>query len=337
MKQIEVRFPNIDLESRCNADECPMSVSGSMDKHSKVCALGHESTEFQDPNRAIPHTLLDETYRIGTFLPMFSAYKAETFGFMLFKEGQAHATQENQHYDKRVLVRFSESGSVDEKFMLTEFLPYWSALEGPKPRLRMIFMDHHRAHFTDAVLQAFTNARTIVVRIPKSMTTYLQALDVFVFSWFRRTYQSKMDPFASQHAGRKWNAMEKRIYTQQFAAIAYDLIQSKSRYQHCMESLGYINVDKAIITIRGMPLYRYDADWLPSTDVSNATTRYLDSISNVVRAPLVVVPGVVRLVAPPITARGKKKRELEKALPMSGSLLNMGFRKGAAVKREREE
>ena len=47
-------------------------------------------------------------------------------------------------------------------------------------KIRVLFMDHHKAHFTKKVKKAFFDAFTILLPIPKHLTSVLQLLD----KWF---------------------------------------------------------------------------------------------------------------------------------------------------------
>jgi hypothetical protein len=182
--------------------------------------------------------------------------------------------------------------------MINKFLPYWKSLEGPHPRIRMLFMDHHVAHMTDRVLEAMIEARTILVKIPKSMTAYLQSLDVHVFTWMRRIYQQHVDKFLAENVDHICSAMEKRVFTLNFSARSFAAIDEKFRYLHCFEQLGYINVGKSTspINLHGMQMYRYEAAWEPASDVKEATEKTLAEVriafinSVVPRAPAAGLP-----------------------------------------------
>jgi hypothetical protein len=315
--QVERRFPNIAVDDRCNTDELPQSPSGSMNQTTKIAFLGHEKRgPTNDPQRAVQHTLADETYRIGTFMPICGPERHDQpFAFMLFRGGVANLEHEKAHYHDKVAVRFSESGSVDERFVLDHFLPLWRQLEGPRKRLRMLFMDHHTAHFTEDVMKQFEEARTLVIKIPKSMTSVLQMLDVYFFHWLRRTHAELVDQFDEQFPGKQCNASEKRIYTQRFSAEAFLHVTKQARHRSYMEALGYFHPTTENVRLRGMPDYRYDPNWEPSTDVQQSTCAWLDRVALVWEATqheVAIAPTIAMSQPKLVVAKPKPKTQAEK-------------------------
>jgi hypothetical protein len=317
-----------------------------------VCSLGYESGEAASPHRVVSHTLLDEKHKIGSFIPFFSkpcdATKDQPIGIMLYKGGQGNPTEENKHYNPKVLVRFNESGSCDEKFMLEGFLPLWRDLEGPTPRVRMLFMDHHKAHFTQKVMDEFLACRTIVCKIPKSMTSVLQALDVYVFSSFRHLYGIKADDFVFRNPKHVPNAMEKRIYTQKFSAESMLQILHRGRFEHYFEQLGYWKPTSASVKLRGLPGYVYDPDWEPASDVVDAIKADLDKVAARYEAtrPLVLpapaaplVQAIAKTPAKPPAARTKRGKMLQVGATLPKLSTFKGFTpvKQQGLKRPRPE
>ena len=286
------RFPSLTLDDIVNADECPMSASGCMDSPTEVATFVHEGVQLKNPDRAVQHSILDEKYRIGTFLPFLGRGRPDPIGFCLFAGNPKHPAEEKKHYSQHVKVVFNDSGSLDESFMLNELLPFWKASEGPTPRVRLLFMDHHRAHFTERVLARFAECRTIIVRIPKSMTSVLQALDVYVFARFRSMYVEEVDTFVADHPNHKPTAMEKRSWCTLWCANAFRKVSDGFRYSHCFEQLGMWRPDppECGIKLRAMPEYVFDASWLPASDVIASAQVQFAAVSAALELSAAVLP-----------------------------------------------
>ena len=173
----------------CNIDEVAMSPSGTMQREDETVMVTSVNGTLKEQGVA-KKTIMSDKYKAATFLPFAQAQLPEhngqpMVGFLLFRGNPRDFDKESLTYDKRVYVRFNASGSVDERFMLEEFLPVWRS-HAPRDnhgmiRPRVLFMDHHKAHFTARVKAAFEDALTIVVAIPKLLTSLLQFLDRWFF------------------------------------------------------------------------------------------------------------------------------------------------------------
>lgn len=205
-----------------------------------------------------------------------------TKGILLFKGGAKNPLVESQLYYSTLAVHFNSTGSVNEEFVLNVMLPFWIALEGAHQRIRILFLDHHKSHYTERVKRAFEQARTILVMIPKSLTWLLQALDVFFFfAHFRREYETVLAKAIRGGLSGVTTAGEKRVYTQRFSSIAacnmFKKYWGPSRFLELFGRLGYIGSPLSP-QLRAMSEYRYDALWVPESDTGTKAIEQIERV-----------------------------------------------------------
>lgn len=280
MHKVEEKFSPA-LSDIVNVDECPISPSGQMNPHSTVFTFSHESDpQLRNPHRAVTDSIADMKYRIGSFIPFVGKEMTawQKNALLLFKGG-TRDTREKLHYHRKVETAFNRTGVVSEEYMLKHFLPFWIALEGPRPRIRVLILDHHRAHITPAVEAAFVQARTVLAKIPKSMTSVLQTLDVHLFSRFRDVYEEILDAFLEKHPGLTASAGLVRKITNQCCGATLQRIVASYDFEARFSGLGYWRLDANAIRLRALQNYRYDPDWHPDHDTVRNTEQLLAQVS----------------------------------------------------------
>ena len=272
---------DICLEARTNVDEVPQSPSGYMHGHAEVVTLGFSGdVQERNKNRPVKATIADMNHRIGSFIPFLCAemHAWPKDAIMLFRGGARNILEEQQSYHAKVETHFSASGSVDEQFMLEVFLPFWKRLEGPVPRIRFLFMDHHNAHLTPPVIDAFTQCRTVLIKIPKSMTSILQILDVHVFHQFRKVYSDKLEDYLAKYPATPTNASTTRLITNVMSGRALQAVTASFDFHARMTSMGYLKPTTESVNLRALPQYKYDPTWTPASDVQQQARRHCEEV-----------------------------------------------------------
>lgn len=267
-----------------------------MDPKASLVTLGNESGALSDKQRFVKHTIMDEKHRIGSFIPVLGHHATtHPTTMMLFKGNPRNAAHERTYYPPSMDVVFNSSGSVDEQFMLKVFLPFWIRLEGTSPRVRILFLDHHRAHYTPAVAEAFIAARTAVVLLPKSLTWMTQSLDVHVFAQYRAKYaQLVEDVVCKKLKDCRPCAAECRVWTARLAFRAYSAIHASFRFEDNFGALGYLP-DQSKVHLRSNRSYVVDQAFRPDSVLEEKTAVWLGRVqealdAEVVRAAAADVP-----------------------------------------------
>ena len=276
-RTVREAFPELRVEDYFNMDESPQSVSGVMDKRGGSEAVRLERENVDRRKEATQHTFLDEYHKVATFIPVFGVWPAgRRPAMMLFRhEGRPRTwEEEKKSFPEDMRVCLNASGSVDTEFMLNEFTPWWSSLEEPgRQNPRVLLMDHHTAHFPQSVNDAFEEARTIVIRIPKSLTSILQPLDVYFFGQYRTQYAERLVSIVDQITQN--STAVKRVVTTRVAQFALNACRMDSRL--AFSHLGFTS--DTDIKLRGMPEgWKPDLEWEPAEATKEEAQAMLDRI-----------------------------------------------------------
>jgi len=219
---------------------------------------------------------MDEYHKIATFIPIFGLFSSKRPAIMLFKHAGTPRTWEDETkvFPEDMRVCLNASGSVDSEFMLNEFIPWWISLaEAGRTKPRVLLIDHHPAHFTDAVNEAFIQEKTIVARIPKSLRCILQPLDVYFFAQHRNCDIESLASVVDQVT--TVTCALKRNVTCNVARHALDKV--KCDVKNAFRKLGITSQDN--LNLRGLPdEVKVDLGWEPPAATKNAIETLLDRI-----------------------------------------------------------
>jgi hypothetical protein len=106
------------------------------------------------------------------------------------------------------------------------------------------------------MIRLLRQKRVVVAIIPKGCTMYVQTLDVFIFSVFRRHYDDVADEFIEKNGPRgqfKLTASESRILCTRLTWFAWLRTLKSIDFEKFFQDLGDIWVDDSVVSYLPTP------------------------------------------------------------------------------------
>jgi hypothetical protein len=159
----------------------------------------------------------------------------------------------------------------------------FSKVQDAHPKL--FITDSANSHLNSDVIRSLRQKRVLVAIIPKGCTMYVQALDVFVFSVFKKHYDDVAEEYIEQNGPRgklKLTASQSRILCTRLTWSAWLRTLKNIDFEKYFQDLGYIWVDDSSVSPRTMPGYTFDprsVDYPSSTNDNDEENR-IDKVAS---------------------------------------------------------
>jgi hypothetical protein len=125
----------------------------------------------------------------------------------------------------------------------------------------MIITDSAKSHLHPDTIRSLRKKSVVVAVIPTGCTMYLQALDTFIFSIFKKHYVDAAEEYIEQNGPRskiKLTASQSRILCTRLTMVAWRRTVNTVDFKKGFEELGYTWVDESLVSPRTLPGYSFD-------------------------------------------------------------------------------
>ena len=268
----------------CNMDESPLTLFGDQNKRSINDIGTVNEVEGNLSNKRFA-TLI---------LTVFGRDNTRMGPVLLFKGKGQVSPKEKLEYAKGVSVFFTPKAVINKPTM-DLYVQLWcskvchifdvsrrrnredfclfSKVQDAHPKL--FITDSANSHLNSDVIRSLRQKRVVVAIIPKGCTMYVQALDVFVFSVFKKHYDDVAEEFIEKNGPRgqlKLTASQSRILCTRLTWSAWLRTLKSIDFEKSFQDLGYTWVDDSVVSPRTMPGFSFDpisVDYPISTSDNN--------------------------------------------------------------------
>ncbi|CAF4594064.1 unnamed protein product [Rotaria socialis] len=234
----------------CNMDESPLSLFGDQLRLS-----------INDVNTSNDIEGCISNKRFATvILTIFGSDNTRVGPVLIFKgKGQASSIEKMQ-YANGVKVYFTPK-AVSNRITMDKYMEYWMPKVNDK-NPKLFISDSSNTHFDHQSIRLLRKKQIVVAIIPKGCTMYIQALDVYVFSIFKKHYYDCSEEYIEKACGRlkvKLTASKSRVLCTRLTLIAWKRTLSSIDFSKSFREIGYTWADHVTpIKLHTLPGYMYD-------------------------------------------------------------------------------
>ncbi|CAF3779451.1 unnamed protein product, partial [Rotaria socialis] len=234
----------------CNMDESPLSLFGDQSRLS-----------INDVNTSNDIEGCISNKRFATvILTIFGSDNKRVGPVLLFKgKGQVSSIEKRQ-YANGVKVYFTPK-AVNNRITMDKYMEYWmSEVNDKNPKL--FISGSSNTHLDHKSIRLLRKKQIVVAVIPKGCAMYIQALDVYVFSIFKKHYYDCSEEYIEKACGRlkaKLTASESRVLCTRLTLIAWKRTVFSIDFSESFREIGYTWADHVTpIKLHTLPGYMYD-------------------------------------------------------------------------------